>query len=317
MANCTTYVSVDSLCFADNVRSTQCERIPEMVASYRRAGCFKSNHPLVISTQENGDLLVLNGNRRGLGLQWLRDNDAAEYKRICSTGKVPAVVHKNLTIEEEIDLRIDHSTDEDRVPLDEWSIFLAIKQLVSIGSDSQEEIARKLGLFKSKGKEAGKPNRQYVQPRVNLARLPGFVQAQYLTLCYDRDKTAVRWSHLANLRKVYTAEFVSFPDGDGPKFTELWNKCLTPTPQKVKDADASKALTPTAALQRSQAAGSKGLRDALLAITDQGAGDITVIDSKILAGELAVETLAHIKLYLGDDDYAELIGASQGQPVAV
>ena len=311
MANCTTYVSIDNLIFGDNIRSRACERIPEMVASYKRAGCFKSNHPLVLSAKADNQFLVLVGNRRALGLAQLRDTDPAEYKRICPTGKVPSIVHKNLTREEEVDLRIDHSADEDRVPLDDWSIFLAIKQLVSIGSDSQEEIARKLGLFKMKGKDAGKPNRQIVQPRVNLARLPSFVQDEFRTLCENRDGTAVRWSHLAKLYKLYSAEFVEFPQGNGPEFSAEWMKAKTPAARQEAGEDTAKELSPAAAVLRSQAASSAGLRDALLAATAQGGSDLAQIDGRILEGETAVVLLSQIRTFLGGEGYAELVASAQ------
>ncbi|KKL05749.1 hypothetical protein LCGC14_2602940, partial [marine sediment metagenome] len=156
-------IHVDHLYFEGNVRSPECEAIPAMVESYRRNG-FKVNHPLVVSEKQSKEVgvityLVLCGNRRGIGLQWLRDNDKAAYALALPTCKVPAIVHKGLTEEEETLLRIDHSIDEDRVQLDEWSVYLAVKQLAQVGIDTQEQIAEKLGLFYTKGKKKGQPNR--------------------------------------------------------------------------------------------------------------------------------------------------------------
>ncbi len=313
MASCTTFVSVDDLFFADNVRSEQCLDIPGMVASFKRAGCFKVNHPLVVSTKSDGRLQVLNGNRRGLGLVWLRDNEPSEYKRICPKGKVPAVVHKGLTVEEEVDLRIDHSSDEDRVPLDEWSIFLAIRQLVGVGLDTQEDIARKLGLYKTKGKDVGKPNRQIVQPRVNLARLPRFVQDEFAKLCLDKASTAVRWNHITALYKAYNVEYVEHPNADGPLFQEAWAKALTPIERKETSNNA-RELTPASAVQRSQAASSAGLKTALLVVTNQSDANLASIDAKILEGETALTLLTAIQSYLGDADYAELVSAATVDP---
>jgi len=318
MANCTRMIEVDKLAFADNVRTPECLQIPAMVESVRRHG-FKNNHPLVVVEKKGDDnqitYLVLIGNRRGLGLLWLRDNDAEEYRRILPTGKVPAVVHKGLTAEEEVDLRIDHSPDEDRVPLDDWSVFLAIKQLVQVGLDTQERIATKLGLFIARGKKKGQPNRPFVQPRVNLARLPLFVQAEFEKLCREgKDSTPVRWANIPQLFKVFNTEFAEYPDGDGPEFQGVWQKALTPPEVKdEKDSNANdgsvepKELTPAEAIKRSQAANSTGLRHALLAITRQSAYNLAEIDQKILAGESAIRDLAMIKAYLGEKKYASLI----------
>ncbi len=312
MASCTTFVNVDDLHFEDNVRSEQCLDIPGIVASYKRAGCFKVNHPLVVSAKDNGKLLVLNGNRRGIGLVFLRDNDPSEYKRICPKGRVPAVVHKGLTVEEEVDLRIDHSSDEDRVPLDEWSIFLAIRQLVGVGIDTQENIARKLGLYKTKGKDLGKPNRQIVQPRVNLARLPRFVQDEFGKLCLDKSSTAVRWSHISGLYKAYNTEYVEHPNADGPLFQAAWEKALTPIERQETTNDA-KELSPASAVQRSQAASSEGLKSVLLVVTNQSDLNLATIDAKILEGETALSLLTSIQAYLGETEYAELVSAATQQ----
>lgn len=318
MANCTRMVEVDKLTFADNVRTPECMHIPAIVESIKRHG-FKTNHPLVVVEKKTDDgprYLVLIGNRRGLGLQWLRDHEVDEYQRVLPSGKIPAVVHKGLTTEEEVDLRIDHSPDEDRVPLDEWSIFLAIKQLVQVGMDTQERIADKLGLFKVRGKEKGQPNRQFVQPRVNLARLPQFVQDQFSKLCREgKDTTPVRWNHVARLYKAFNGEEQYDPDGNGPEFQRVWQAVLTP-PEVLETTGGSgngtdpKELTPAEAIKRSQAASSAGLRHAILAITRQSPRNLAEIDRDILEGESAILVLARIKAYLGEKDYAELIATA-------
>ena len=81
MANVARMIPVDSLIFADNVRSPECTAIPQMVESYRRNG-FKVNHPLVVSEKLDGNFLVLCGNRRGIALHWLRDNDDSVYRAV-------------------------------------------------------------------------------------------------------------------------------------------------------------------------------------------------------------------------------------------
>lgn len=308
-------ISVDDLLFADNVRSPECTAIPAMVESYRRNG-FKVNHPLVVSEKADGKHLVLCGNRRGLGLQWLQDNDKEGYHAALPTGKVPAIVHKGLTEEEETLLRIDHSTDEDRVPLDEWSVYLAIKQFSKIGIDTQERIAEKLGLFYTKGKQKGQPNRSYVQVRLNLARLPQFVEDEMRRYTLDKDNTAIRWSHVAVLYRDYNTEFVEYPSGNGPLFKAEWQKAITPPAVAADEpTNGKKELTPADAVKRAQVASSQGLQQALLCLTGQSDVQITDIDRAMAEGETAVLTVKLIADYLGTEDYAILIDCARDHAV--
>ncbi|KKN46350.1 hypothetical protein LCGC14_0673780 [marine sediment metagenome] len=318
MANqCTRLVDVERLFFADNVRTPECLQLPAMVESFKRHG-FKLNHPLVVSEKEvDGNTVyhVLVGNRRGLGLVWLRENEPDEYRRILSTGKVPAIVHKGLTKEEEVDHRIDHSSDEDRVPLDDWSIFLAIRQLVQVGIDTQERIAVKLGLFKQRGKDKGKPNRSYVQVRVNLARLPMFVQDEYQKLFVDgKGSTAVRCTDIANLYKAYNKEYTEFPNSDGPDFMGAWTDAIAPPTERdaTDDGMSAKDLTPAEAVKRSQGAQSKALKGALLVVTRQSDGNLADIDAEIVKGESALFTLRAIEALLGKEEFEGLVANAHG-----
>ena len=317
MANCARLLDVDTLFFQDNVRTPGCTQLPQMVQSIIRHG-FKANHPLVVSEKEtDGKLsyLVLIGNRRGLGLCWLRDNDNDEYRRALPGGKVPAIVYKGLTKEEEVELRIDHSSDEDRVPLDDWSIFLAVRQFVRIGVDTQEKIATKLGLYKQKGKQKGEPNRSYVQVRVNLARLPMFMQDEFEKLFTEgKDHTAVRLHHISSLSKAFNAEYLEHPEGDGPQLMEAWAYATKPA-EKVAPGDKPKAkeMSPADAVKRSQGASSSCLKRALLVVTGQADGNLADIDTAILRGEAAIVTLSEIRAYLGDDDFNELTTVAKAQ----
>lgn len=315
-------VAFDSLIFADNVRTTACQKIPAMVESFRRVG-YKDNHPLVVSEKRDGDYLVLCGNRRGGALGWLRDNDAAIFGHILPTGKVPCIVHKNLSLEEEVLLRIDHSTEEDRVPLDDWSQYQAIRQLVQVGCDTQEKIADKLGIFIQKGQKKGQPNRSYVQPRVNLARLPSFV-SDAMQLRSEGDKDArIRWADIPKLYTLHTEEFAAYPNGDGPKFTELWAAIIHPVETVKAAAVAEKPLSVADAIKRAQATSSVHLRDALLCVTGQGDRDFVAIDSAMVIAETALITLEGIGKYLGEEAYGKLVSeaaeyiAMQTEPEAV
>ena len=298
-------VVFDSLYLEGNVRTTECKKIMEMVESFRRNG-FKDNHPLVVSTHD-ARYLVLCGNRRTEALQWLCDNDPAAFTRVLPDNKVSCIVHKNLTEEEEVLLRIDHSSDEDRVALDEWSLYLAVQQLVKVGFDTQENIAEKLGVFIKSGKNAGKPNRSWVQPRVNLARLPAIVADELRKRNSDKKSTALRWEHVPQLFKVWNEEFADHPDSPGPQFKELWDSFVNP-----KTADTSmhgpKPLSVSDAKRRAQSASSHTLRNVLLTVTGQGKGpDFATLDQRMVAAETASIVLGWIEGYLGDEDYGQLL----------
>lgn len=311
--NCTKLVAVDDLVMENNVRTAECMHVPQMVASLRIHG-YLPNHPVLVSEKPDGKFLVLAGNRRASGVIWLKENDPETYRVAVNSGKVPAVVHKGLTPEEEVDLRIDHSKSMDRVPLDQWSLFLAIQQLDSSGRYTQDQIAIKLGLVKESGKKAGEPRREFVQVRTNLGRLPQFVQDEFRKLTLDKDSTLIRWSTVSGLYKVYNEEYVDHIDGKGPLFTAAWAKCMTP--EEVTDTasqDEPKELTPAEAVKRSQAANSQALKQVFLVVTRQAAGNLAEIDAIITEGESAIVMLQAIREYLGEQDYADLVKDSQKQ----
>ncbi len=308
----------DNLYREDNVRDETCTRIPDMVASIKLNG-FKVNHPLVVSLKADGRGKVLCGNRRTEALEHLRDKDPETFKAALPGGKVPCVIYTGLTDEEEIVLRIDHGPQEDRVPLSEWAEFLAIKQLLrAFPGESQAKIAEKLGIINKKGKNAGQPNRPYVQVRVNLARLPGFIQDEFKKLCTaGKDATTVRWSDVKDLYTAFNAEFAVYPEGDGPQLRTAWEKIINPAP-KAEAGESTvtpKALSPDNAKARAQSCASKLLKRVFLAATAQG-GDLVELDAKILEAETSTELLSMVKDYLGPDEYASLINRSREHRVA-
>ena len=315
----TKLIDIDALFLADNVRTEACERIPDMVASLKLNG-FKVNHPIVVSAKPDGRFGVLCGNRRTKGVFHLRDNDPATFRAIFPNGKIPAVVYTGLSVEEEIILRIDHGPQEDRVPLDEWSEFLAIKQLLrAYPGESQAKIAEKLGIINRKGKNAGQPNRPYVQVRVNLARLPGFVQDEFQKLCVaGKDATPVRWSDVKDLYTAFNAEFATYPEGDGPQLRTAWEKIMHPAPKPEATEDGKKpaALSPDGAKARAQAAASKLIKRVLLAVTNQG-GDLVEVDAKILQAETDAEILGMVREYLGPYEFGSLVNRAREHRVAV
>lgn len=315
MANCSKLIPVDKLMFAENVRSPECQRIDAMVELLRRNG-YQAKYPLVVSDRGEEGYLVLCGNRRGLALCKLREEAPEDYKIIVgpTNGKVPAIVHSGLTPEEEILLRIDHGPGEDRVPLDEWSEFLAIRQLTQVGTLTQEAMAEKLGVVVLRGPNKGKANRPHVQTRVNLARLPSFVQEEMRKRTLDAKSTHLRWSDIAELYKVFDPESIDYPGGDGPLFRKAWAAAIAPKVAKGKVKDGA-TLTAPDAVKRSQAASSIGVGQVLLASTGQGSVSMPEVDAAILRGETAVILLARIADYLGEADYIALVSAAQQQVV--
>jgi hypothetical protein len=181
-----------------------------------------------------------------------------------------------------------------------------------IGKDGQEDIAVKLGIYHTKGKSKGQPNRSYIQPRVNLARLPAYVQDEMSKCCANPDDTAMRWFKIHSLYKAFNKEFQEYPDGSGPEFQATWKAALTPKVKEEKPADTllGTSLTAADARKRAQACQSSYLRDALLTVTGQGSIDLPTLDGKIAFAEKAVYTLQAIRDYMGESDYNELIESS-------
>ena len=108
----------------------------------------------------------------------------------------------------------------------EWSTFLKIKGLVEAGVDTQVAIAEKLGLYVEKGRRAGEPNRHYIQSRVNLSRLPLYVQQEVCKMVFDRASTPIRWSDIAHLYRAYNGEYTTHPDGNGPEMARVWERIM-------------------------------------------------------------------------------------------
>ena len=67
---------------------------------------------------------------------------------------------------------------------------------------------------------------------------------------------------------------------------------------------------PETAQRQAKVAASRLVGRILLAVTNQG-GDIVALDAQAAAQETDSLILADVKAYLGDDDFAQLVGASQ------
>lgn len=309
VAGATREVPINRLFRKNNVRTAATLQLPAMVASILRHG-FKPNHPLVVSEKRDGSFLVLCGNRRAEAIETILANSPAQAVALFPSGCVPCVVYAGLTEEQDAILRVDHSKDEDRVPLDEFGEFLAIRQLVHAGYDTQAGIAEKMGWFKTDKTGATVPNRSKVQPRVNLAQLPQFVQDEMQRYCEEPSQSNLRWSAIAKLYKVYNEEYRQYPDGKGPVFTGAWNEALI-GPQTTGTDVPIKPITPADAEKRSKLVGSRNLRDALMTFAGVGAVSLVDIDGAMVRAETAETVLAEIADYLGEKKFADLVGKAQ------
>ena len=304
-------------CFRrDNVRTAQTLQIPQMVASLRRHG-YKPNHPIVVSAKKDGTLLVLCGNRRMEAVETILANEPELFAKLFPTGMIPAIVYNDLTDGQEAVLRCDHSEDEDRVGLDDWGYFLAIRQLVRAGYDSQADIAAKIGWFKKDAKSGELvPNRSKVQQRVNLCQLPAFVQAEFeLFVTKGAGASNVRWSDVATLFKEFNADYkAGHIDGNGPAFRAAWDECRKAPEARLVGV---KPITPADMEKRSKIVGSGTLRN-VLAVCAGATDSVTLndLDAKMVEAETAVAVLSEIAEYLGETGFATLTTKAHNAAVA-
>jgi hypothetical protein len=206
-------------------------------------------------------------------------------------------------------LRIDHSDEMDREPLDDEGLFNAVSQLAKAGL-TQEKIATHLNLWKTE-KKSGKrvPNRSLVQRRVELAKLPQRIQDEYRQLMQKGlDATPVRWSMIPALYKEFSKTFDTAPDGT-IEFWEKWDKCCTPSEDKAEKGKSpgGRALSPKKATEKAQLAQSKSIRDLMLCVVGLGEKTFDEIDKAVVLAETAQITLGKIQAYLGDDDYQNFL----------
>jgi len=301
----TTLVPVDALIFGGNPRDERNYNLPGMIDLIKRHG-WQPDSTLMVSEKSDGQYLVLRGNRRAKSLQFLRDNEPGTYAEVLGGGKVPCIVYKGLTEAEETRLRIDHDPAADREPLDQWSQFLAIRQLVGIG-EGQAEIATILGIFHTKGKTPGAPNRSYVQIRANLARLPQFVQSEMEKAVYSPKSTPMQWQKINGLFGVFGKEYANYPAGDGPLFRVAWDEVMSPKDKGDEATQTAKSLTPKQAVDRGQTARSEIVKRVLLAATGQGGETLTDCDDYAVSLEIAASALATLRRHVGDVEIDTLL----------
>lgn len=306
-------IAFDQVFRQDNVRTTASLKLEEMVQSLTLKG-FKKNHPIVVSQKADGRFLVLCGNRRTEGLEVIAARNPELFTSVLPDGMIPAIVHTGLTAEDEILIRIDHSADEDRVPLDEWGEFLAVKQLVRAGYDSQANIAAKLGKFDDKNQ----PKRSWVQQRVNLARLPSSTQSEMESYCMNgAGASHLRWNHVPGLYKTFLKEFKNGHREGGPEYKKLIDGIINP----VVDPDAPdvppKALSKTKMEEQAQNMTSRAVQRTLMKaaglptdVDEEGKPFIaewTDIDADGVRCETAEHQLLQIATHMGQAEFNALL----------
>lgn len=314
-------VNFDHLTWGDNVRTTRTLQLEKMMHSLKERG-YNPKYPIVVSRKpipgKGGKFsyLVLCGNRRTESLKAIKAAEPAIYKIILPTNEVPALVFDNLTPEEEIILRNDHSDAEDRVALDEEGLFYSVRQLVRAGYTSQNDLAAKLNLYKENPQTKKlEPNRSFIQQRVNLARLPKFIQDEFIVLMKDgKNSTKARWAQVAELFKLYMQERVKgHVDGKGPLLTAKWNSILTAVAPEGPDAEGSKMMTKTEIGALSETLGSRLGQLFLLKITGapvmdgDKALDIGDIDGQMVLAEQSLTLLTDITAHMGEKPFRSMI----------
>lgn len=311
-------IAFNHLAWGDNVRTGKTLQLETMIHSLKTRG-YNPKYPIVVSKKSGSKFLVLCGNRRTEALKRIKESEPEIFKIILPDGKIPALVLDDLTEDEEIIIRNDHSTEEDRVALDDEGLFYSVKQLVKAGYSSQNDLAAKLNLFiEDRNTKQLVPNRSFIQQRVNLARLPKEVQDEYLTLMRDgKNSTDVRWSQVAKLFKVFMeGRRKGFLDG-GEEFKQLWESCKNPekTDEDSKDGSKSKMLTKTETEQISEKLGSRLGQLFLLKVAGNPVMDPETekpldwgdIDGEMVKAEQALTDLNDIANHLGKREFGKLM----------
>src|SRR6185436_18316435 len=171
----------------------------------------------------------------------LAATNSDEFSRIFPDGTIPAIVFENLAPADEILLLTDHGKEMDRQPLNDSELSNACGELTLAGF-SQDQIAAHLGYFHQKGKKAGKPNREYIQQRVNLARLPMYIREEFAKACDDADSSVLRITDIPALFAAFQADKkLGVTDGNGETLKAAWEKVMSATKTTSESLSAVQA----------------------------------------------------------------------------
>ncbi len=314
-------IPFDSLYREGNVRTSACLALPQMVRSLRSRN-FDPAYPISVSLKDDGRHKVLRGNRRTEGLEIIEKDFSDDFFAILPEGMIPALVYENLTEREEAILRNDHSKVNGEVGLDDWSQFLAIRQLIRLGVNTQAEIAAKAGEFKLGDNGELVPNRSKIQQRCNLARLPQFIIDEFEKKFrvtdlefvaarggMDAIATPVGVGKIAGLWAAHQedrkAGHFNSVEG-GPKLQAKWAEVLKVAPVDVEQETA----VPTVVILKKWA---ESVTDDIISeVLTKAAGQETSrsfddLDADMLRLRKAHQTLEDLKAHLGAKPYRKMV----------
>ncbi len=314
-------IPFSSLYRQNNVRTSACLALPQMVRSLRSRN-FDPAYPISVSLKDDGRHLVLRGNRRTEGLEIIEKDFADDFFSILPNGEIAALVYENLSDREEGILRNDHSKVNGEVGLDDWSQFLAIRQLIRLGVNTQAEIAAKAGEFKLGENGELVPNRSKIQQRCNLARLPQFIIDEFEKKFRIKDlefvaahggmdaiatpvgvgKIAGLWSAHQEDRKAGHFDSVN----GGPKLQAKWSEVMKVAPVSVE----TELTIPTTVIIKKWA---ESVTDDIISETlSKAAGQETArtfddLDADMLKLRKAYQTLEDLKVHMGPKPFRKLV----------
>lgn len=310
-------ISVSDLSlYSDNPRPSDEFDVSEMVTLFEKFG-YRPEFPITVSTRKDGTNVVLRGNRRVSAAMTLRDNKPDVFARVFPKGEIPAVIHKGLSDSEEMLLAVDHSTELDRKGLSPWGIFRAIAGLMTRADiKGRYAIAEKLGLVKVQqvgGKWTRSVQGPYVQKRMDLARLPEFVQAAYKNSpMFGGTDARFPQVEIGKLRKIYDKErniAASLGKATGPEFDAAWNAICNPPTAETADTDAG-ILRLTRKQFADRAVSCKSLLVKQCMEVAGGVVDATIIgtlDNRGIALEESERNQTMLYEFLGEKEFGTLL----------
>jgi hypothetical protein len=311
----------DCSLYADNPRPADEFDVAEMVTLYGKFG-YRPEFPITVSQRKDGTTVVLRGNRRLTAALTLRDTQPDMFAKVFPKGEIPAIIHKGLSDSEEMLLAVDHSTELDRKALSPWGIFRAIAGLMGRGEiKGRYAIAEKLGLVKVQtvdGKTVRTVQGPYVQKRMDLARLPEFVQSAYKSSPMFGGSDG-RFSQIAvgKLRKIYDKErntAATLGKATGPEFDAAWSALLNPPTVESADGSDTGILRLTRKQFADRAVSCKSLLVKQCMEVAGGVVDATIIgtlDNRGVALEECERNNTMIFEFVGSDGYADLLGKAK------
>lgn len=310
----------DVTLYADNPRPAEEFETAGIVESYRKFG-YRPEYPITVSIRKDGSTVALRGNRRLSAALILRDTEPETFARVFPKGEIPALIHKGLNDSEEILLAVDHTGELDRKGLSKWGEFRAISALMLKGEVAgRYAIAEKLGLVKvqvDNGKTVRTVQGPYVQKRMELARLPDFVQSAFKGCpMFGGADGRFKQAQISRLLKLYNSERdVAAKAGTrtGPQFDAAWSEIVTPAAVEGGSDSAGTIMKLTRKQFADRAVTCKSDIVRTCMEVAAGAVDAAIIgnlDSRGLTLEAAERKLVELSEYYGEADFAATLTAA-------